>query len=267
MKQVLTPPPNATIDLDDFDPRHVFGDWEKEQAEEKIRANAVAIGEMAYKLYAEDRRAVLLLLQGMDTSGKDGTVRAVFAETNPQSCAITSFKAPSSEELAHDFLWRVHKAEPRRGQIGVFNRSHYEDVLIVRVHNLVPEAEWKTRYDRINDFERILAAGHITLVKCYLHISRDEQRERLQARLDDPTKRWKFNPGDLKERKYWNDYKQAAEDMLSRCNTKHAPWHIVPADRKWHRNLVVSNLLRETLEAMDPQFPPDAEGLDAVTID
>jgi PPK2 family polyphosphate:nucleotide phosphotransferase len=149
----------------------------------------------------------------MDTSGKDGTIRAVLADVNPQSCAIRSFKAPTTEELAHDFLWRIHKAEPRSGQIGVFNRSHYEDVLVVRVHNLVPEQEWKTRYDRINDFERILAAGRIRLVKCYLHISKDEQKERLQARLDDPTKRWKFRTGDLEERKYWDDYQRAAVDM------------------------------------------------------
>lgn len=267
MKQLLTPPPQTKINLGEFDPRHVFGDVGKEEGEARTRANAAAIGELAYKLYAESKRAVLLVLQGMDTSGKDGTIRGVLSDANPQTCAITSFKAPTTEELAHDFTWRCHLAEPRRGELGVFNRSHYEDVLIVRVHNLVPEKEWRTRYDRINDFERIMAAGHITLIKCYLHISKEEQKERLQARLDDPTKNWKFNPGDLKERGYWDDYQQAAEEMLTRCNTKHAPWHIVPADRKWHRNLVVSNLLRETLETLDPQFPPPAPGLDKVVIE
>jgi PPK2 family polyphosphate:nucleotide phosphotransferase len=267
MKQPLSPPPLSEVKLRDFDPRYVPGDEDKESAEKQIRENAAAIAALAYRLYAEDRRALLLVLQGMDTSGKDGTIRAVLSETNPQSCSITSFKAPSSEELAHDFLWRVHKAEPRRGQIGVFNRSHYEDVLVVRVHELVPEKEWRTRYDRINDFERNLTAGHVTMVKCYLHISRDEQRERLQARLDDPTKLWKFNPDDLNERALWDDYQRAAEDMLTRCNTKHAPWHIVPSDRKWRRNLVVSQLVRETLEAMDPQFPPPMPDLDDLTIE
>ncbi len=267
MKQRLTPPPQADVKLADYDARHVFDGIDKAEAEKQTQANAAAIGELAYRLYAEDRRAVLLVLQGMDTSGKDGTIRGVLADVNPLSCSITAFKAPTSEELSHDFLWRCHKAEPRRGQLGVFNRSHYEDVLIVRVHNLVPEAEWRTRYERINDFERILEAGHVTLVKCYLHISKDEQRERLQARLDDPAKNWKFNAGDLAERKLWDDYQRAAEEMLTRCNTKHAPWHIVPADRKWHRNLVVSRLLREALEKLDPKFPPPEPGLDKIVVE
>jgi PPK2 family polyphosphate:nucleotide phosphotransferase len=267
MKQRLTPSPHAEVKLADYDPRHIIGDIDKEAGEAETRDNAAAIGELAYRLYAEDRRAVLLVLQGMDTSGKDGTIRGVLADVNPLSCAITAFKAPSSEELAHDFLWRVHRAEPRRGQLGVFNRSHYEDVLIVRVHNLVPESEWRTRYEHINDFERILAAGHVTLVKCYLHISKDEQKERLQARLDDPTKNWKFNKVDLDERKLWDDYQRAAEEMLTRCNTKYAPWHIIPADRKWHRNLVVSRLLRETLEKLDPKFPPPEPDLDKIVVE
>jgi PPK2 family polyphosphate:nucleotide phosphotransferase len=267
MKQLLTPAANSDIKLADYDPRHVFGDWDKERAEAKLAENAAVIGDLAYRLYAENSRAVLLVLQGMDTSGKDGTIRSVLADVNPMSLAIAAFKAPSSEELAHDFLWRIHKAEPSRGQIGVFNRSHYEDVLIVRVHQIVPEKEWKTRYDRINDFERIIAASHIRMIKCFLHISKDEQKERLQARLDDSTKRWKFNPSDLEERKFWDDYQRAAEDMLTRCNTKHAPWHIVPSDRKWHRNLIVSNLLRETLEEMDPKFPQAHEGLDKIVIE
>ena len=176
MSQALTPPPHAEVKLKDFDPRHVFGDWDKERAEVQLAENTAVIGDLAYRLYAEDRRAVLLVLQGMDTSGKDGTIRAVLTDVNALSLAIAAFKTPTSEELAHDFLWRIHKAEPRRGQLGVFNRSHYEDVLIVRVHNLVPEKEWKTRYDRINDFEQIMAASHVRIVKCYLHISKDEQR-------------------------------------------------------------------------------------------
>ncbi len=267
MKQPLTPPPLSDVKLDDFDPRYVHGDLDKDEGERQLQANAVAIGELAYRLYAEDRRAVLLVLQGMDTSGKDGTIRSVLADVNPQTCAITSFKAPTTEELAHDFLWRIHKAAPRDGRVGVFNRSHYEDVLVVRVHKLVPEHQWQSRYDRINRFEENLVAGRTTLVKCYLHISRDEQKERLQARLDDPTKRWKFNPGDLEERKSWDDYRRAAEDMLSKCNTQHAPWHIVPSDRKWYRNLVVSQLLRETLEKMDPQFPQPHAGLEGLVVE
>jgi PPK2 family polyphosphate:nucleotide phosphotransferase len=266
MKQPLTPPPHAQIKLDEFDPRHVFGEMAKEEAEQQTRENSAAIGDLAYRLYAEDRRAIVLMLQGMDTSGKDGTIRSVLADVSPFSCEVTAFKAPSSEELAHDFLWRVHKAVPRRGQVGVFNRSHYEDVLIVRVHNFVPEAEWRTRYDRINDFERIVAAGGVTWIKCYLHISKDEQKQRLEARLKDPNKRWKFNPDDLRERGYWDDYQRAAEDMLAKCNTQHAPWHIVPSDRKWHRNLIVSQLVRGVLEELNPQFPQPHADLDKITV-
>jgi PPK2 family polyphosphate:nucleotide phosphotransferase len=267
MSQPLTPPPHAKIRLAEFDPRHVFGDVDKEDGERQTRENGAVIGELAYRLYAEDRRAVLLVLQGMDTSGKDGTIRAVLTDVSPFSCSVTSFKAPSSEELAHDFLWRIHRATPRRGQIGVFNRSHYEDVLIVRVHSLVPEAEWRSRYDRINAFERILNAEHIAMIKCYLHISKEEQKARLEARLKDPTKRWKFNPDDLAERKFWDDYVEAADELLTRCNTDDAPWHIVPSDRKWHRNLVVSRLVRSTLEKMNPQFPQPHADVDKFVVD
>jgi PPK2 family polyphosphate:nucleotide phosphotransferase len=267
MTQSLTPPPQSKVDLDDFDPGHVFGNVTKEDGERQTRDNAAAIGELAYRLYAEDRRAVLLVLQGMDTSGKDGTIRSVLTDVSPFGCTVASFKAPSSEELAHDFLWRIHKATPRRGQVGVFNRSHYEDVLVVRVHSLVPESEWRSRYDRINAFERNLTAAHISMVKCYLHISKDEQKERLEARLNDPTKRWKFNPDDLAERKFWSDYRVAAEEMLTRCNTECAPWHVVPSDRKWHRNLVVSRLLRETLERMDPQYPQPHADVDKFVVE
>jgi PPK2 family polyphosphate:nucleotide phosphotransferase len=267
MKQPLTPPPNAPIRLNEFDPRHTFGDVDKEAGERQTRENAAVIGELAYRLYAEGRRAVLLLLQGMDTSGKDGSIRAALTDVSPFSCSVASFKAPTSEELAHDFLWRIHKAAPRRGQIGVFNRSHYEDVLIVRVHSLVPESEWRTRYERINAFERNLTAEYVTMVKCYLHISKEEQKARLEARLQDATKRWKFNPDDLAERKHWSAYGEAAEEMLTRCNTEYAPWHIVPSDRKWHRNLVVSKLLRAALEKMDPQFPQPHGDIDKFVVE
>ena len=267
MKQPLVPKLLSKVKLADFDPRYVAGDWQKDAAEAQTQQHVAALGDFAYRLYAENCRAVLLVLQGMDTSGKDGTIRRVLSGVNPQSFVITSFKQPTSEDLAHDFLWRIHKAVPRRGQIGVFNRSQYEDVLVVRVHKLVPESQWRRRYDLINDFEKLLVENGVALVKCFLHISREEQQARLQARLADPTKRWKFSRQDLEERKLWDDYQRAYEDAISRCNTEHAPWHIIPADRKWYRNLVVSTLLRETLEKMDPNFPPPEPGLDEIVVE
>jgi len=267
MSQPLSPPPLSKVKLSDFDPRHVDGDWDKLKAGARITENASVLRELAYRLYAEDRRAVLLVLQGTDTSGKDGTIRKATTGINPLSFSITAFTQPTGEELAHDFLWRVHETAPRRGHIGIFNRSHYEDVVVVRVRELVPKSVWRTRYDRINEFEQLLVDEGVTLIKCFLHISKDEQRERLEARLEDPTKRWKFRRGDLEERKRWDDYQAAYEDAISRCNTTHAPWHIVPADRKWYRNLVVSNLLRETLEKLDPQFPEEEAGLDEIVVE
>lgn len=267
MPKPITFKPGSSIKLADIDPRQVEGEWTKESAAERIAANTERSRELAYRLYAEDRRALLLVLQGMDTSGKDGTIRTVMTGINPQSFYITSFKQPSSEELDHDFLWRIHKAVPKRGEIGIFNRSQYEDVLVVRVHNLVPEDEWKGRYERINEFEKLLVEGRVTMLKCFLHISKEEQRERLQARLDDPSKRWKFNTGDLAERKLWDKYQEAYEVALEKCNTEHAPWHIIPSDRKWYRNLVVSELLKDTLAAMDPQFPPSEPGLDGIVVE
>ncbi len=259
--------PGDRFQLDRIDPRQVDGDWDKRSARERIEQNTERTRDLAYRLYAENKHSVLLVLQGMDTAGKDGTIRTVLTGINPQSCQIVPFKQPSHEELDHDFLWRVHNAVPRRGNIGIFNRSHYEDVLIVRVHNLVAENEWKTRYDRINEFEELLTNGGVKIVKCFLHISNEEQRERLQARLDDPDKRWKFSKGDLAERKLWPAYQQAYADALTKCNTEHAPWHVIPSDRKWYRNLVVSELLRDTLEDLDPQFPPSEPGLDGIVVE
>ena len=267
MIQSLIPRFGEPVKLADYDPRRVDGEWDKKSAEEQIAKNTEASRELAYRLYAEDRRALLLVLQGMDTSGKDGTIRTVMTGINPQTFQITAFKQPSEEELDHDFLWRIHKAVPRRGHVGVFNRSQYEDVLVVRVRNLVPESEWKSRYRRINEFEELLVDGGVTLMKCFLHISKDEQRERLQARLDDPSKRWKFSKGDLAERTLWDDYQQAYEAVLSKCNTPLVPWYVVPSDRKWYRNLVVSQIFRETLEKMDPQIPPPEEGLDGIVVE
>jgi PPK2 family polyphosphate:nucleotide phosphotransferase len=267
MSQPLTVAPGAKISLADFNPRHIQGKWNKQSAREQIAANTAVISDLQYRLFAENRRSVLLVLQGMDTAGKDGTIRTVMTGINPQGCQVTPFKKPGDEELDHDFLWRVHQRVPRRGNIGIFNRSHYEDVLVVRVHRLVPEDEWRSRYDRINDFEQLLSEGGTTIVKCFLHISKEEQRERLQARLDDPTKRWKFSKGDVAERALWDDYQRAYEDALTKCNTAHAPWHLIPSDRKWFRNLVASQLLRETLERMHPQLPPAAPGLDGIVLE
>ncbi len=267
MCRPITIKPGAKVDLADIDPRRIDGDWDKDSAYEQIERNTEQSRELAYRLYAENRRSVLIVLQGMDTAGKDGTIRVVLTGINPQSCQIVAFKQPSTEERDHDFLWRIHKAVPRRGNIGIFNRSHYEDVLVVRVHNLVPKSEWKTRYRRINEFEELLVEGRMTLVKCFLHISKEEQRERLQARLDNPDKRWKFSKADLEERKLWDDYQDAYRVAVESCNTKHAPWYIIPSDRKWYRNLVVSQLLLDTLKQMDPQIPDAEEGLEGIVVE
>ncbi|MEU3500148.1 polyphosphate kinase 2 family protein [Streptomyces hundungensis] len=205
---------------------------------------------------AGDRRRILLVLQGMDTSGKGGTVKHVIGLFNPSGCRIQAFKAPTREELAHPFLWRVTKALPRPGEIGIFDRSHYEDVLIARVRELVPRSRLDRRYDQINDFERSLADDGVSVVKVFLHISYEQQRRRLLARLDNPDKHWKFNPGDIDERGLWPAYQKAYEIALERCSTADAPWYLVPADRKWYRDWAVSTLLLEQLEALDPRYPP-----------
>ncbi|HTY72076.1 MAG TPA: PPK2 family polyphosphate kinase [Actinomycetes bacterium] len=218
------------------------------------------------QLYAEGvtggHRRLLLVLQGMDTAGKDGTVRRVMGQVDPAGVRVTSFKAPTRTELRHDFLWRVERAVPPPGFVGIFNRSHYEDVLVARVHSLVPEAEWSTRYDRINAFERRLVDEGTHLVKVFLHISSAEQKARLLARLDDPTKHWKFNPGDVDERYRWADYTRAYADALVRCSTEYAPWYVVPADRKWYRDFAIASLLVEALSHMAPQYPPAAFDVD-----
>jgi len=265
--QPLTVAPGEPIRLADFDPRYKGDVKGKKAARKELADNREALARLGYRLYAESRRALLLVLQGMDTSGKDGTIRHVMRGFNPQQCHVKSFKQPSIEELDHDFLWRIAKAQPPKGEIGIFNRSHYEDVLIVRVHDLVPESVRRRRYERINMFEQLVAEGGTTLVKVFLHISRDEQRERLQARLDNPDKRWKLSRADVKERAFWDDYQAAYEEALTRCNTHDAPWYIVPADRKWYRNLIVSRLLRQTLERMDPQFPPAEPGIESLVIE
>ena len=214
------------------------------------------------RLWAEGKHKVLVVLQGIDAAGKDGTLRHVMGAFNPQGCPVTAFKVPSPEELAHDYLWRVHRRVPSAGEIGVFNRSHYEDVLVVRVHDIVPRKVWSKRFDQINAFERLLVDEGTTIVKFFLHISKDEQRERLQARIDDPSKRWKFQHGDLEERKFWNDYQRAYEAVLSKTSTKHAPWHVVPANHKWYRDYVVASVLVDALEKLEMKHPqPDLSGI------
>lgn len=254
MHQPLTLPPGRDIRLADFDPDFHEG-LDRVDAEAETQRHADALDELASRLYAESRRAVVVVLQGIDTSGKDGTIRMLAGGISPQCLDVRSFKAPSALELAHDFLWRIHAAVPAHGRIGVFNRSHYEDVIVVRARKLVPRSVWEPRFDQINAFEKLLGDGGLTFVKCFLHISKREQRERLEERLRDPRKQWKLGPDDLADRARWNDFQQAYDDALTRCNTPDAPWHIVPADKKWYRNLVVARLLRQTLERLDPRFP------------
>jgi PPK2 family polyphosphate:nucleotide phosphotransferase len=266
MKQPLCLPPGKKVRLADFDADYTGRIKSKQEAQGELDENIAVLSDLGYRLYAENCRSLLLVLQGMDTSGKDGTIRHVMQGFNPQSCQVTAFKQPGVFELAHDFLWRISRSTPRKGFVGIFNRSHYEDVLVVRVHNLVPKKEWESRYERINQFEELLSEGGTTLVKVFLHISKDEQRRRLQSRLDDPKKRWKFSSADIKERSYWDDYQRSYDAALTRCNTAYAPWYIVPANRKWYRNLIVSRILRKTLEKMAPKYPPAEKGLDKIVI-
>jgi PPK2 family polyphosphate:nucleotide phosphotransferase len=231
---------------------------DREAAEKRSEENAVAVNELQDRLYAEGKRALLVVLQGTDTAGKDGTIRHVFSATGPLGVSVTAFRRPSEEELAHDFLWRAHLACPRRGFIGIFNRSHYEDVLIGRVRKLAPLKEIEARYDQINAFEKTLAENGTRILKFMLHISKKEQRKRLQERLDEPKSRWKFNPSDLEDRRLWDEYQEAYEIMLDRCSTQWAPWYVIPADHKWARNAAIAALVRETLEDMDPRYPKPA---------
>lgn len=267
MPKPTTFEPGSNISLKDIASGPGDTDYDKKSARQKIKDNAVVMADLARRLYAENKRAILLVLQGMDTAGKDGTIRTVMRGMNPRSCQVVSFKQPSAEELDHDFLWRVHKEVPRRGNIGIFNRSHYEDVLVVRVHSLTPKSEWKRRYELINSFEKLLSECDTTIVKCFLHISKETQRERLQARVDEPESNWKFSFGDLEERKLWNQYQEAYEDALNKCNTKHAPWQIIPSDKKWYRNLVVSDLMCKTLEELAPQFPHSEADLSGIVVE
>lgn len=231
-----------------------FG-WTEEQAAPELVRMKARLGELQYQMYADGRHGLLVVLQAIDGGGKDSTIRHVASAFNPQGCTVTAFKAPSAEELRHDFLWRVHGRVPARGEVGIFNRSHYEDVLVVRVDSLVPKPVWQQRYEQINAFERQLVQADIRIVKIFLHISRDEQKQRFEERLEDPRKRWKFDPTDLRKRAQWNDYARAYEDMLRRCSTAAAPWYVVPANRKWLRDLAVARILLDAMEGMPLKWP------------
>jgi PPK2 family polyphosphate:nucleotide phosphotransferase len=243
MTQQLLVPSGKPVRLEDYDPGYTAGHTSKAETKAELKRNGKRLQELQEVLWAEGKHALLIILQALDAGGKDGTIKHVM-------------RGVTEEELDHDYLWRVHKATPRRGYIGIFNRSHYEDVLVVRVHNLVPEAVWQQRYEQINQFEKLLADSGTIILKFFLYISKDEQKERFEARLRDPRKNWKFSMGDVKERGYWDEYVRAYEDALSRCSTPWAPWYVIPADHKWYRNLAVSQVLIEALEKLDMRFPP-----------
>jgi PPK2 family polyphosphate:nucleotide phosphotransferase len=258
-------PPGEPLRLETWDPGDtaVFPDLDKASSRSVLANLHRRLAELQQLLWADAGHAVLLVLQALDTGGKDGTIRKVFSGVNPQGVDVFGFGRPSELELSHDYLWRVHARMPAKGRIAIHNRSHYEDVLVVRVEDLVPEERWAKRFDHIVAFERLLADEGTTIVKIYLNISRDEQRERLRARLEDPTKRWKFDPNDLKTRAKWDQYIAAYQEALQRTSALHAPWYAVPADRKWYRNLIVAQILVETLEGLDLRYPdpPDLEGV------
>src|SRR5215469_11841461 len=243
-------PSDKTIKLSDYDPDYTGRLRSKSHANEILAKHQQRLFELQELLYADASHALLVVLQGLDAGGKDGTIRHIFTGVNPQGCQVTSFKEPTPEELRHDFLWRIHRAVPGRGMIGIFNRSHYEDVLVVRVHGMVPESVWSKRYAQINAFEESLAQNNVRILKFFLHVSNKEQKKRLEERIADPTKNWKISEDDYRERRHWKEYTRAYEDALTKCSTAAAPWFIIPANRKWVRNFAVSLIVVEALEAM-----------------
>jgi PPK2 family polyphosphate:nucleotide phosphotransferase len=246
--------PGKKLKLADHDPDDSHG-FTKEMADRQLQKHQSKLDQLQELLYAGKQHALLIVLQALDAGGKDGTIRHVMSGVNPQSCDVTSFKAPTAEELGHDFLWRVHKAVPAKGSIGIFNRSHYEDVLIARVHKLVPKSVWSKRYAHINDFEHMLADSGVKILKFFLHISKDEQKRRFEQRIADRCKRWKVSPADFEERKLWDEYIDAFEDALSKCSADCAPWYVIPANKKWFRDLAVSQIIVEALESLDMKYP------------
>jgi PPK2 family polyphosphate:nucleotide phosphotransferase len=263
--QPLVPPFDQPFRLADYSPDDTGGITKAEAREREVALEA-RLAELQEKLYAQGTQSLLVVLQAMDAAGKDSTIKRVFDSVNPLGVQVTSFKQPTPIELAHDFLWRVHQRTPSRGMIGIFNRSHYEDVLVVRVNNLVPQHIWEGRYAHINAFERLLADNGTRILKFFLHISRAEQKKRLQERLDNPAKNWKFSVGDLPVRAQWDSYMQAYEAAIGRCHAPHAPWHVVPANAKWYRDYIVTKTIVETLESMNVAYPPPEPGLESVVI-
>ena len=264
--ETLRVEPGSSPHLEKRDPGARAGAAGKQEGLERLSHLVERLGGLHNRLYAESARSLLLVLQGTDASGKDGTIRTVFTGVNPQGCRVQSFKVPTVTELAHDYLWRIHNVCPARGEIVIFNRSHYEDVIAVRVRKLAGEHVWRRRYEHIRAFEKLLTDEGTSVVKVFLHLSRDEQRTRLQERLDDPEKRWKFRAADLDDRALWDEFGRAYEDALHETSTEYAPWYVVPADHNWSRNLAVAEILVSTLEQMDPKFPEPDPGIETTTI-
>ncbi|MDD5746412.1 MAG: polyphosphate kinase 2 family protein [Candidatus Omnitrophica bacterium] len=257
-------PEGNKVKLKDFDPGFTDGHENKKSALAKIEKLQQRMDELQFKLYAEQNRSLLICLQSTDAGGKDGVVRNVIGSMNPQGCRVVSFKEPSKEELSHDFLWRIEHQAPKRGEVVIFNRSHYEDVLIVRVHDLVPKKVWSQRYEQINAFEQRLVANDTHILKFFLHISKEEQLQRFKQRLDDPARYWKISEADYQEREYWKDYESAYEEVLSKCSTDIAPWFVIPSDHKWFRNLAVSQIIVETMENLDIKLPKPTVDIEAI---
>lgn len=265
LSKLLRVRPGSKFSLHKVDAGATHG-FSKDEADELVFKNSEKLYELQSLMAADRRHSLLVVLQAMDAGGKDGTIRHVMRGLNPQGVSVTPFKVPSTVEREHDFLWRIHPCAPRLGEISIFNRSHYEDVLVVRVHKLIPPKVWKSRYHRINEFERLLADNQTTIVKFFLHISRDEQKQRLEARLTDAAKNWKFSEADMHERVLWDDYQEAYQDAVRHCSTDYAPWFVIPANKKWFRNLAISQILVDTLSGLDMKYPKPALDLTKVRI-
>jgi PPK2 family polyphosphate:nucleotide phosphotransferase len=265
-KQPLTMDPGSRFDLDNFAPDSTGKYDGAKSAKKETEKYLEELAELQEMLYAQGKKALLIVLQGMDTAGKDGTIGHVMGAFNPQGVQVSAFKVPCEEELGHDYLWRIHKVTPHRGMIGIFNRSHYEDVLVVRVAKLAPEEVWRKRYTQINHFEHLLSESGVTIVKFFLFISKEEQAVRLRERQQTRSKQWKFSPGDLEIRKQWDDYMRAYEDALTECNTEIAPWYVIPSDRKWYRNLAVSSVLVDTMQGMGLKYPDPIPNIESYEI-
>ncbi|MGD0862834.1 MAG: polyphosphate kinase 2 family protein [Candidatus Limnocylindrales bacterium] len=265
LRELVRVKPGEKVDLAEFDCGATFG-RQKDEAEAALAVNLARLTDLQARIWAEAKHAVLIVLQGIDAAGKDGTIKVIAGAFNPQGTPVTSFKVPTPKEAAHDFLWRVHAAVPGRGEIGIFNRSHYEQVLIVRVHGLEPEERWRRHYRQIRDWERMLTEEGVTILKFFLAIDKDEQRQRFQERVNDPAKRWKFAMGDLAERKLWDDYRAAFNEMLIETSTDFAPWYLIPANRNWLRNLAVSEIVADALDELNPLFPEPAAGIEGLKV-